>query len=68
MIWICFWFFLASLALLLLLEEVLAVVHHLADGRLRVGGDFHQIQLRFISDTKRFINRDDANLLAVSAN
>ncbi|MCY1307927.1 hypothetical protein D9M70_578950 [compost metagenome] len=54
--------------LLLLLEEVLAVIHDPANRWHGIGRDLYQIQLRFFSSAKRFINRDDANLLAVSTN
>src|SRR5471030_286280 len=54
--------------LLLLLEDRFAIVHHATDRWYCVGRNLYQIELGFFSNTKRFINRDDANLLAVSAN
>src|SRR3546814_6248224 len=47
---------------------MLAVIHDPTDRRICIGGNFNQIQLGFFSYLQRFINRDDANLLAVSTN
>ncbi|CAM5432717.1 hypothetical protein SSTU70S_02732 [Stutzerimonas stutzeri] len=66
--WICFWFFFAAATCFFFLEEMLAVIHDPANRRNGISGNFHQIQFCFFCYSKRFINRDDANLLAVSTN
>src|SRR5690606_24445552 len=55
-------------SLLLLLEQVLAVIHDPADRRSGFSGNFYQVQLGLFGHTQRFINRDDANLLTIHPN
>ena len=43
----------------------LAVVHQLADRRTRRGRDFHQVEVGFLGQPERVIQRDNPDLLAV---
>ena len=51
--------------MLLILE--LAVVEDAADGRLGLGGDLDQIELRLLRQADRFVDRHDADLLTFRA-
>ena len=41
-----------GLGLTVLLVPVLAVIHHLADGWIRVGGDLHEVEALITRDTQ----------------
>jgi len=51
--------------LLLLLVPVLAVIHHLADRRVRHRGHLDQVEVQSISVVQRIRNSHDPDLLAV---
>ena len=50
---------------LLLLEDVLPVVHDLADRRVGGRGDLDQIEILFAGHVLRLLQRDDADLSAL---
>src|SRR5690606_12281917 len=53
--------------LLLLLEDVLAVVHDTADRRFCVGGDFNQVELGLLCGGQCFLNGHDTDLFTFGA-
>ena len=46
----------------------LAVVHQFGDGRFRVRGDFNEIEVCFLGETKRVLKTDDTYLLTGRTN
>src|SRR5690606_17863734 len=51
--------------LLLLFEQVLAVIHDATNWRKGFGGNFHQIQLYLFRELQGFVDSDDADLFAI---
>ena len=51
------------LALFLVLQ--LVIIHNLADGRTRIGSNFHQVEFRFFRHPESFFRRYDANLVSL---
>src|SRR5919109_2242458 len=60
--------FFRAVRFLFLLVAKLSVIHHAADWRLRVRRNFHQIHLLRLHLFQRFVQRHDAQLLALRPN
>src|SRR5690554_7722471 len=54
--------------LLLLLEDMLAVVHDSAYRRICIGGDFNQVEPSLLGVGQHFLNGDDTDLFTIVAN
>src|SRR5215470_13960123 len=63
-----FLMFLGLTFFLLLLVEILPVIHDAANGWVRSGRDFYQIEVSFAGLLQRFVGRQDSNLLTFIVN
>jgi hypothetical protein len=61
------WFLRACLGLAGLVVLELAIVHDLADGRLRVGGDLHEVEVLLVGDAQGVADAEQTKLGAIDA-